>query len=211
MRKSAILAFLAVAFLLLWLNSAEVPQESGYSFGPITPTITRIIEAAPVLTREPLPPSPLKREPAEESSDIQKWLSIEASRIGAVDPDPAQTIIRLKDRASRLSAGDLKILKRLALEKNLNSDARFLAVYMLGLAQNGGAVALLKEVCFSQIPSKTTDREHSDEVILRSQSLETLVQRMAPRDARAMLRELLSRTSDPILARQAQYWLSKLS
>ncbi len=209
--RISILAFLAAAFLLLWLNSGDLAPEDRNSIGTITPTITRIIESAPIAFAEPPLPSPLKRPPPVEVLTTERWLLEESVRIGQVDPNPDQTMIRLKDKASRLNSQDLKFLKRSALDKNLSGDARFLAVYMLGLAEAGGAVALLKEVCFAKIPDMASDREHSNEVVLRAQSLETLVQRMPPREARVMLRELLSRTSDPILARQAQYWLSKLS
>ncbi len=210
MRKS-ILAFLALAFLLYWLNEGGEPLDGPLSFGTITPTIKRIIE--PNKLPEPaeaVSATAANRGPAEASA-LETWLAAEAARVGRADPDPAQTLIRLKQKAVRLAGHELKLLKRLALEKNVPQDARFLAVYMLGLASGSGAVALLKEVCFAQIFSMATDREHSDELLLRAQSLESLVQRLSPNEARNLLRELLARTSDPILARQAQYWLSKLS
>ncbi len=210
MRKS-IPAFLAVAFLLYWLNEVGEPLDGPLSFGTITPIIKRIVEPKklpdPV---EVVPQTSLTRQPAEAAT-LESWLANEAAKVSRVDANPARTMTRLKHKATRLDVQDLKVLKRLALEKSVPQDARFLAVFLLGLAENGGAVALLKEVCFAQIPAVDTDREHADELILRAQSLESLVQRLSPNEARSVLRDLLARTSDPILARQAQYWLSKLS
>lgn len=212
MRKP-ILIFLAIAFIIYWLYAIDLPGDSNFSFGTIKPIITRIMDA------DPQPTTPVQRAPtqvlkppsSEKKMSLQHWLMREAVRVGEIDLDPSQTIIRLKEKAAHLGSKDLKLLKRLALQNSLSSDARFLAVYLLGLAESGGAVALLKELCFAQIPKVPTDRQHSEEVILRAQAVEALVQRITAREARTMLRELLSRTSDPILARQAQYWLNKLS
>lgn len=213
MRKP-ILAFLAIAFIAYWLGTAE-NSDNRFSLGTIIqPTITRIVEsdgiAKPPVPEAPkvLAPPPVDRAPAA-LNPLQVWVATEALRIGIPDPDPARTLARLKQKSAHLDHKDLKTLKAIALDSEASADSRYLAVYMLGLANNGGAIALLKEVCFAQIPDKTTEREHSDEVILRTQGLEALVQRMTPREARGVLRELLSRTSDPVIARHAQYLLSR--
>lgn len=202
MRKP-ILAFLALAFLVYWLNEGKEP-------GTITPTIKRVVEPRKFPEPAEAPPAAPTRSPASTVS-LESWLKSEAIKIGQLDPHPDQTHRRLKEKAAALEAKELKTLKRLALQKTVSSDARFLAVYLLGLAENNGAVALLKEVCLTQIPQAISDREHSDELILRAHSLEALVQRLSPGEARKLLRELLARISDPILAQQARYWLSKLS
>lgn len=209
MRKS-VLIFLTLAFLAYWLIEGQNAIDGDLSFGTITPTIKRIVEPKKVPEPAEAPPASAARTPASSSS-LEPWLKSEALKIGRIDPNPDQTHQRLKQKATRLDGKELRTLKRLALTTNLSADARFLAVYLLSLAQDAGAVTLLKEVCLSRIPDSLSDREHSDELILRAQSLEALVQRLSPGEARKLLQEILTRASDPILAQQARYWLSKLS
>jgi hypothetical protein len=143
-------------------------------------------------------------------SGILSWLHQEAILISQPDPSPQDTLLRLQTKAADLAEGDLAVLKRSALNRHLESDERFLSVYLLGLA-GGRGLDLLRELTMARIPGLPNDRQHSDEIILRTQAIETLVQKLPREESRALLQELLSRTSDPILARHVQYWLNRLS
>ena len=210
MKRPLVVLFLAVAFVIYWLNAFNLPGEDMFSLGTITPTITRIVEAEPT-PRAHTTADFTETKPATVSgSNLQAWLHDEAQLIGQIDPHPQQTMARLRQRAARLGTGDLALLKRISLDLSASRDKRFLAVYLLALAPGRDAVERLKEVGMTAIAATSTDRQHSEEVILRAQAVEALVKRLTPREARSWLQEILSQTADPILARQAQYWLTQL-
>lgn len=205
MRNSSVV-FIAIAFAVYWLIAGDTTEDKSLTLGPVKPSLVRI----------PNPPydleEPVHTDSVSLKSDamhLSHWLRKEASRIGQVDADPQQTQLRLRFKAAQLSRSDFAFLKRSALDRSLTMDERFLAVYMLGLA-GGAAMDSLRELSFARIPGLPNDRQHSEEVILRTQAIEALVQKLPSGESRALLRELLSRTSDPIIARHVQYWLNRL-
>lgn len=204
MRMPAVM-FLGLAFAAYWLLVGP-PEEKALILAPVKPALVSV----------PNPPYDLE-EPShngmttpESKANLQKWLATEALRVGMSDEDPARTLARLKNKASGLARADLHLLKLAVLNRQLSADERFLAVYMLGLA-GPLAVPALKELSFTRIPGLPNDRVHSDEVILRTQAIEGLVQLLSPHEARALLRDLLAKTPDPMVARHVQYWLNRLS
>ncbi len=204
--RTPALAFLGVGFILYWLLVGDPAIDKTLSLGPVIPSLVRV----------PNPPYDLE-EPTHtgtavqtETPHLQQWLKLEAARVVQVDPDPARTLLRMRSKAAQLTRKDLRNLKLMVMNRTLSTDERFLAVYMAGLA-GGEALDLLRDVSFSRIPGLPSDRQHSDEVILRTQAIEALVQKLPLAEARTLLRELLSRTSDPIIAKHVQYWLNRLS
>lgn len=200
------LLFVALAFTAYWL----LVNERGLNpvaLDPVKPALVPVLspaydleepkvsEAAPLLVHD---------------HALITWLKSEASLIGRPDPRPQDTLFRLQDKARELTALELTTLKRVAMNRYVDADERFLAVYMLGLA-GGEGLDLLRELSLARVPGLPNDRQHSDEIILRTQAIETLVQKLPREEARHLLEELLNRTSDPILARHVQYWLNRLS
>ena len=201
------LAFLGVGFVIYWLVMMDTSNDRLLSLGPVKPSIVQIPNP-PYDLEEPLHTVAAASPP--ETSNLQQWLKMEGALVGHPDPHPAQTIARLRAKAAQLQPKDLDNLKRTVMTRSAGADERFLAIYMLGLA-GGSATEALKDVSFASIPGLPSDRQHAEEVILRTQAIEALVQKLPLAEARALLWELLSRTSDPIIARHVQYWLSRLS
>lgn len=208
MRKTT-LAFLGVGFGIYWLLMMDPSSDQFLSLGPVKPSIVQIPNP-PYDLEEPLHTEPLAPLFQTETPNLQQWLKTETILVGQTDPDPAQTLTRLRDKAALLKSKDLSSLKSHVMNRGAGADERFLAIYMLSLA-GGAATEALKDVSFSRIVGLPSDRQHSDEVILRTQAIEALVQKLPLSEARALLRELLSQTSDPIIARHVQYWLGRLS
>lgn len=200
-------AFLGLAFAAYWLLTGELNDGKRLSLAPVKPGLVRVLNP-PYDLEEPPGSSPVVL--LEEHENLRDWLKSEAIKVGQPDLDPAGTSARLSSKASQLSKKDLHFLKQTALNRNFSSDERFLAVYILGLAGTQ-ALDALRELSLARIPGVPDDRRHSDEVILRTHAIEALVQKLSRAEARTLLQELLSRTSDPIIARHVQYWLNRLS
>jgi hypothetical protein len=204
MRKR--LLFVSLAFVGYWLFIHDSALDS-LVLDPVKPLLVPVLNPAYDLEE---PHSSEDGRPAVAVDELMKWLKAEASAIGKVDPNPPQTLVRLQSKAEAFSKGDLATLKRLALNRNFDADERFLAVFMIGLAGADG-LDLLRELSLARVPGVPSDRQHSDEVVLRTHVIETLVQKLPREDARQLLQQLLHRTSDPIIARHVQYWLNRLS
>lgn len=199
--------FLGLAFVAYWLLTGEPGDEKQLSLGPVKPGIVSVLNP-PYDLEEPVHTGQVSSH--DEPESLKQWLHAEAARIGGTDADPVHTAELLGLKASQFGDKEIHFLKHAALNRALANDERFLAVYMLSLAGNG-ALDALRELSLARIPGVPDDRRHSDEVILRTQAIEALVQKLSPAEARAWLQELLSRTSDPIIARHVQYWLNRLS
>lgn len=200
------LVFLAFAFVAYWVWIVDRPLDS-LALDPVKPALVPVLNPAYDLEE---PHVTGISSPATQPSELLTWIHTEAALIGHADPNPQNTILRLESKAQSLSESDLALLKRVALNRSIESDERFLSVYLLGLA-GGKGLGLLRELSLARIPGLPNDRQHSDEVILRTQAIETLVQKLPREESQGLLRELLTRTSDPILARHVQYWLNRLS
>ncbi len=208
--RPSILIFLSCAFLLYW--------HFGVDFGGqrLLPTVKPFLYQVtnppyePLQSSASLQPDPEDRKEVKLQDDFMQWFRAEAEKIGRVNPDPSGTLSRLKQKASTLTHHQMMQLKRMALEHDSKGDERFLAVYLLGLADNKQAASHLRELALTKIPAVTNDRQHSDEVLLRAQAIESLVQKLSIEDSRRLLRDVLSQTSDPLLARHARYWLNRL-
>lgn len=205
--RTKILAFIGAAFLVYWLIADDPIRGRGTFLGPIKPTLAQVPNPPYDLEE----PSGSGQNPDAATFNIQTWLSNEALRMGQPDPNPEETKERLARKASGLRRFELRHLRLMALDRSKNSDERFLSIYILGLSDDDKSLDLLREISLAQIPVTPTDRQHSDEVILRAHALEALVQKLDSERARRFLREMLARSGDPVLARHAQYWLRRLS
>lgn len=154
---------------------------------------------------------PVAKLTSADADELGRWLEIEARRVGQPDSDPGATLVRLRDRAGKLSQSGIQSLKRTALNVRHPIDERFLAIYLLGLTNKDIAVGALKDITQSPLPSTSTDRRHSDEIICRTQALEALVKKMSPKESKLYLQRLIAQLSDPILVRHVQFLLDKLS
>ena len=206
--RRTLIAFFGFAFVTYWLSTADLSSPKK-SLGPIVPSLIRL-PAEPESPPPQVEAQPPSRKPAQ-LSELETWMRQESERLGKPDETPDQTLARLRKKAAGLGANALNELRRYALDPERTTDQRFLAVYMLGLAGARESVEHLKVIAGSQIPDAGTDRERTDEVILRAHAVDALVEKMSPRNSREFLMELLSRTSDPAIARHAQYWLSRSS
>jgi len=206
MRAHAVI-FLGLAFAAYWLLTGEPGDGQRLSLGPVKPGLVRVLNPPYDLEE---PPGSGVLSPDTEAEGLRDWLKAEAAKVGYTDDDHAATSSHLSSKAAQLTKKDIHFLKQTALNRTFTADERFLAVYLLGLAGTP-ALDALRELSLSRIPGVPDDRRHSDEVILRTQAIEVLVQKLSPAEARALLQELLSRTSDPIIARHVQYWLNRLS
>src|SRR4051812_4969863 len=72
---------------------------------------------------------------------IMDLYETESVRVGKTDPDPAATQKRLEVVAGELSAEEVQWLERQALDPKSDTDARFFAVYMMGLSPQSAAIA----------------------------------------------------------------------
>ena len=208
--QKSIVAFLGLAFVLYWIVTTELPDTRQTSLDPVTPNIVRLPIQIPVPQFAAQALAHLPPRTHEHKSDLLDWLKGESAKIGQIDPNPAQTMQKLRQKAAGLNKNDFLLLKQIALNSQTNGDERFLAVYILSLSNSESVIAELKDVGLAKIPATVSDRQHSEEIILRTQALEALLQRLTGREAKTLLHDLLGQTSDPILARHVQYWLSRL-
>lgn len=201
--RRTLLAFFGLAFLIYWFWTADLPQESPETLDPVIPSLVRVTASLPGKVKL------FVHKQLNSEGDLRGWLRSEAQRVGRVDPDPAATFKRLKEHASRLRASELKWLRNMAVDSSASGDERYLAVYMIGLSDTPAAMEKLKEIATSPVPSSNNDRQYSDEVVVRAHALESVVHRLSSSEAVRYLRDVLSKTTDPAVARHAQYWISR--
>ena len=60
------------------------------------------------------------------------------------------------------------------------------------------------------MPPTTSARAHSDEVVIRANAVESLVQRLSSSESTQFLKEVIAKTGDPALAKHARYWLNRV-
>jgi hypothetical protein len=205
--RTTILAFLGAAFLIYWLLMDDPFRGRNLFLGPVKPNLAQIPNPPYDLEE----PSGVGRSPASADAGLKSWVAHEATKMGQPDPNPEETKDRLAQKALSIKRLELRTLKLIALDRSKISDERFLSIYILGLSNDEKALDLLREISLTQLPGTGSDRQHSDEVVFRAHALEALVQKLDSEHARSFLREMLARSSDPVLARHAQYWLRRLS
>jgi hypothetical protein len=204
--STTLLAFLGMIFVGYWLWTADIPRDQQASFEPVLPGLVRIL---PARSSAKLFPS-LKNDDPSDTTGIRHWLLEESVKVGRVDSNPSATVLRLKQKALTLKASELRILKDTCLSPSASGDERFLAVYIIGLSESAQAREFLKEISGAPIPSTSSDRSYSDEVVIRANALESVVHRLNALDAKIYLQDVLAHTQDPSLARHARYWLTRL-
>ncbi len=202
MNRSSV-AFLGLAFIIYWMFTSELPiTKSTATFETLSPT-NQVRTSSQTVDRT----SPKSRFPSGES--LRFWIQQEAQAIGQLDPNPIQTLKKLKARAAKLRRHEIEYLTQLALDKKANGDERFLCVYMLGLAKGRDALKSLKEIASSPISRTANNRSYSDEIVVRFHAMEAATKKLSHREAINFLRDILRQTADPSLAKHAQYWLAR--
>lgn len=201
--RTTLLAFFGLAFVIYWFSTAELPHDRAASLDPVMPFIQtmRVPKAEKKL---PVPDSP-------KGIDVDQWVKTEALKVGQVDTDPAQSLLRMRGVSNLLRKKDFVYLKQLALDGKANGDERFVAIYILGLSPSSRAQSALREVAVAKIPKSNSDRLYSEDVVIRAHALEAMVKRLPPADAKQFLKDVLRRTSDPALAKHVEYWLARMT
>lgn len=204
--RRTLLAFLGLFFAGYWLWTADIPRDQQASFEPVLPALVRIL---PTSAKQRLFPS---RSPktASDLTGIRHWLAGEAMKVGRADGTTSATVLHLKQRALGLKPEELQVLKEVSLSPSASGEERFLAVYIIGLAESAQAREFLKQIAQTPIPQTANERSHSDEVVIRANALESVVHRLSADESKIYLNDLLAKSPDPSLARQARYWLTRL-
>ncbi len=144
------------------------------------------------------------------SAKLSKLVQTEASKVAEPDSDPNQTRSRLKEEASHLSATDLSALVVLAANRAQAGDARFLALYLVGQSKLPEALAGLKALAESPVPSlpnaadEGAIRQRSVEVSLRSEAIENIAAGFPAEEATAQLTSLLGNLKNRFLITRAE-------
>lgn len=203
--KKTLLAFFGLAFIVYWFWTADLRFDRPAALDPVLPALVRML---PSPTRLYVT-STTDRDTAP-SVGLRKWLNEEVIKVAHVDSNPSGTVIRLKKKALSLKPNELTSLKQIAMDPTASGDERFFAVYIIGLSESALAKDELKEIGESTIPATANDRAYSDEVVIRAQALEAVLQHLSPADSINYLRKVLATTTDPSVAKHARYWLTRL-
>lgn len=199
-RLYAYAGILSLAFCAwTWMKGAPVPASAKRvwrSLANVAPRSPTSPPAAPI---------------AEETPSVQVFLQNEAQRIGHIDPEPERTLLRLKDFAQKLGPDEFVTLSRAALNIQLGGDMRFLAVYLMSLAEGSGAVPPLMTVAEAPLPKVRMDsRLYDQEILIRTQALEGIARRDSVQIRRRRLQEYILRQGNVSLVGQAHRLLRNL-
>lgn len=107
---------------------------------------------------------PLKR--------VMELYQTESERVGKADPDPKATQIRLQGLAANLNAEEVQWLVKQALDPKIEMDARFFAVYLVGLNPHPSSVEALSQVAASPLPESKKAKEWKADRYLRMNAIE---------------------------------------
>jgi hypothetical protein len=98
----------------------------------------------------------------------------ESRRVGQIDPDPKATQKRLEEDARELQPAEIRWLEGQGADLKNDADARFFAVYLLGLSHQQEAVGALGRLALSTIPKSKNDRLVEQERAFRASAVEGL-------------------------------------
>ncbi|MGZ3723829.1 MAG: hypothetical protein ACXVA9_12890, partial [Bdellovibrionales bacterium] len=202
--RRTLLAFFGMIFVGYWLWTADSPHDGQAALNPVLPGLVRFLPSA---SQKLFPSNVSDAKSPADLTGIRHWLVEEAVKVGRVDSNPSSTVLRLKQKALSMKTSELKILRDTALSPTASGDERFLAVYIIGLAESAAARDFLKEIASAPVPATANDRNYSDEVVIRANALESVVHRLSNSESIKYLQDVLAHTSDPSLARHARYWL----
>lgn len=147
-------------------------------------------------------PDPNRATNSNPPSAIEKFIHSESLKVGRTDSDPDRSFRRLKSVARRLKSMDMATLKRTALNLELNNDQRFLAVYLLSLAESALALPALNEIALAPIKeTDTASRLYAEELVVRTQALEGLAN---VAEGRGLLNDYTFRQDNAFLSDQAR-------
>lgn len=142
--------------------------------------------------------------PQEKSiTPIERFIASESQRIGKPDPSPDESFKRLKAVARKLKRYDFQSLKLVSLNKDLETDQRFLATYVLALADQPAALDPLLQIATAQMPdADPSSPQYAEELALRTQALEGLAK--FHRADRPVLTQFLAKEENSFLVQQAR-------
>lgn len=96
----------------------------------------------------------------------------ESARVGKVDPDPKATEARLREAAKDLKPEEISWLEGQASDARTMMDARFFAVYLLGLSQQEASIGSLSRIALSEVPPSKNERLFIENRALRASAVE---------------------------------------
>ncbi|MGE3759271.1 MAG: hypothetical protein AB7H97_16015 [Pseudobdellovibrionaceae bacterium] len=105
---------------------------------------------------------------------LEDYLKKEGELVARDDADPEASDARLHERASTLSASDLKSLLEKAKNTSTEGDIRALAIQLVGYSSLNEKIDLLTEFVLSTPPTFNEERKDFYEVVLRAQAIEGL-------------------------------------
>ncbi|HEY8280114.1 MAG TPA: hypothetical protein VIH99_10850 [Bdellovibrionota bacterium] len=103
---------------------------------------------------------------------VMELYETESKRVGSVDPDPKATQKRLESIARQLKKEEIEWLERQSMDPLSDADARFFAVYLMGLSAQESAVASLTRIATQPIHPSKNARKNSEERSLRASAVE---------------------------------------
>lgn len=123
----------------------------------------------------------------------------ESKRIGQVDENPALTQKRIESVASVLDPQELLWLKKQTMDRSLEGDARFFAVYMLALNASDSSLDLLGDIASQTIPQTKNKRVMELEVQIRAQAIEGIGRARSSQRARDVLLDIMNKQENTFL------------
>jgi len=132
-------------------------------------------------------------------------LDVESRNMAKIDENSKETEDRLKKRGENLSAAEIETLREMSLNKNISSDERFLAVYLLGY--NSSAISQKALWVVAQEPVEKHLKPDSilyhQELVLRAQALLGLNRQLPEAERKSQLSSYANNQRELFLSRLA--------
>ncbi|MCO5143458.1 MAG: hypothetical protein M9962_10255 [Oligoflexia bacterium] len=183
-----LLLLLAGGFFFFYAKPIEVESAQNFGSKEVDPQIqTLVVDFS-------------QKKPIER---LIGFYESEAKRIGQIDDDPAQTQKRLESVASVLSLAELEWLKKQAIDRTLDGDARFFAVYLLALNASDDSLTLLESIAVEAVPQSKNKGIVELEVQIRAQAIEGISRVRKNTRARDILLDLIDKQENVFLQDRA--------
>ncbi len=178
------------AFFFFRRPLAEAPLVSAPALAPVAAPVSPALAA---FRAEP----PRKR--------VMELYERESARVGKVDPDPKATQKRLEEVARELKPEEISWLEAQAIDPAVEMDARFFAVYLMGLSSQGSAVQALYRVAMKPVPVTKNERRDSEERAQRMSAVEGMCtpENCKLPEARDQLKEIIALAQDEMVRDRA--------
>lgn len=132
-------------------------------------------------------------------------LDLESRNMAKIDENSKETEDRLKKRGEGLSAAEIETLREMSLNKNVSSDERFLAVYLLGYNSSAASQKALWVVAQEPVEKnlKPDSVLYHQELVLRAQALLGLNRQLPEAERKSQLSSYANNQRELFLSRLA--------